>query len=323
MNSELTLIIPFLNEGKEVYNTVESFVKTADRDIKIILINDCSTDNYDYRTIAQFFNAIYIEHKERKGVAASRDEGVSICETKYFLMLDAHMRAFQTNWTSTILNAMEDDEKLLLCCATKGLNVDGVIESHEQIGYGAYIDFSDLSVHWIDKLDKLQKNATVVDIPCVLGASYVCEKKYWLYLKGLSGLINYGLDEQLISLKVWQEGGRCKVIKDIAFGHIFRTFDKVPYPTSTVEFVANQFFIMELFGGRNDLIHFYNKRVREVGNEVCHSAINILSQKRNYILEQKYYYQEIFTRKMDYILELNDKMKINGTPMHQYYYCRS
>ena len=46
----------------------------------------------------------------------------------------------------------------------------------------------------------------VVDIVCLLGAAYACNKSYWKYLGGLMGLRAYGLDEQFISIKVWMEG---------------------------------------------------------------------------------------------------------------------
>jgi Glycosyl transferase family 2. len=38
----LSIIIPFLNEGKEVENTVESIISTIKGKVEIILINDCS-----------------------------------------------------------------------------------------------------------------------------------------------------------------------------------------------------------------------------------------------------------------------------------------
>ena len=42
--NELTLIIPFLNEGEEVYNTVKNLRENSIYDFNIILINDASSD---------------------------------------------------------------------------------------------------------------------------------------------------------------------------------------------------------------------------------------------------------------------------------------
>ena len=49
--NELTVIIPFLNEGEEIYNTVKNLRETAGDEINIILINDASEDKYDYESI--------------------------------------------------------------------------------------------------------------------------------------------------------------------------------------------------------------------------------------------------------------------------------
>ena len=45
--SDLTCIIPFKNEGIEVDKTIESILSTSNP--KIIIINDNSDDNFDYK----------------------------------------------------------------------------------------------------------------------------------------------------------------------------------------------------------------------------------------------------------------------------------
>ena len=99
---KLTLIITFLNEGFEVYKTIDSFRNSTSIPFDIILINDGSTDGYNYKEIADYFGAKYVEHTIRKGAASSRDEGVSLCSTKFFLLIDAHMRVYQSDWIPQI-----------------------------------------------------------------------------------------------------------------------------------------------------------------------------------------------------------------------------
>ena len=236
---KLTVIIPFLNEGQEVYNTVKNLRLSSDIEFDILLINDASSDGYNYKKIANEFNAYYIEHKERKGVAASRDEGVELCATEYFLLLDAHMRVYQSDWVNILINELQKDKRTLFCCKTKLLNKNGELSPKDinAHGFGAYFDFNNLLVPWIDK--DFYPEESVCEIPCVLGASYACCKTYWQYLKGLTGLKSYGLDEQLISIKVWLEGGKCKLLKNIAFGHIFRTIENVPYPVEAIDYIYN------------------------------------------------------------------------------------
>lgn len=106
INTQLTIIIPFLNEGDEVVNTVKSVRETAGDSVDIIAINDCSTDGYPYREKLQSYSIYYLENEERKGVAASRDYGINICRTPYFLLLDGHMRFYDKLWSSRIINVL-------------------------------------------------------------------------------------------------------------------------------------------------------------------------------------------------------------------------
>lgn len=51
MGAKLTVIIPFLNKKEEVRNIVKSLRESSDQCFKVILINDCSTDGYDYKKL--------------------------------------------------------------------------------------------------------------------------------------------------------------------------------------------------------------------------------------------------------------------------------
>lgn len=84
MYSPLTVIIPFLNEGDEVENTVKSIRETNREYIEIILINDCSSDGYDYEKVATIYNTQYIVNPQRMGVAKSREIGVSFNQNAVF-----------------------------------------------------------------------------------------------------------------------------------------------------------------------------------------------------------------------------------------------
>ncbi len=98
MKSELTIIIPFLNEGNEIENTIRSIFETSVTNPHIILINDNSNDNFNYyeMTLRYGDHITYILHNERKGVAESRNEGVHLSETPYILLLDGHMRFYES-----------------------------------------------------------------------------------------------------------------------------------------------------------------------------------------------------------------------------------
>lgn len=306
MDSKLTVIIPFLNEKEEVRNTVKNLRENSDYNFEIILINDCSTDLYDYKKVAEDFGAKYIEHSTRMGVAASRDEGVNVCNTEFFLFLDAHMRVYQRDWVAILVRELNNDHKCLFCASTLSLDKDGV-QNVNHIGYGSCIDFHDLNAPWItDKNNKSDER--IIDIPCVMGASYACNKTYWLYLDGLNGLKSYGLDEQLISIKVWLDGGRCRLLKDIKFGHIFRVAMPVPYEIRPTDFFKNILYITELFLGFEMKLKILNKCRTERGSQFISEIINELVENEEYfILDRKHHYNTIFPYTIERVIEINDR----------------
>ena len=306
--SKLTVIIPFLNEGEEVYNTVKNIRETADQAIDIILTNDASTDGYDYRAVSEEFDTIYIEHSERQGVAASRDEAVALCKTEYFLLLDAHMRFFQNDWVTILLKELEKDKRALLCCRSivLGKNEQGEVTETQKgsKAHGAYINFDDdnhsLSAKW--SYYDPDPESEVVDILCVLGAAYACNNAYWQYLKGLEGLRSYGYDEPLISIKVWLEGGKCKWLKHIGAGHIYR--QTMPYAVENADTVYNRLLLAELFLDYERKQKIF-KNAQLQNREIYKQAFELLKQSYKMIVEQKKYYSEIFTREMSFVLEYN------------------
>ncbi|GHT19247.1 hypothetical protein FACS189429_6750 [Bacteroidia bacterium] len=303
---ELTVIIPFLNEGIEVYNTVQNLRASTKEEFDILLINDTSTDGFDYKNVADEFHCVYIEHAERKGVAGSREEGIKICKTEYFILLDAHMRVYQSDWVSIIVKEIKQNKRALFCCLTKSLKKGAEEYENDRLGVGCYINFNKLSVDWINT--DFYPDFQFREIPCVLGASYACNKSYWNYLYGLKGLLSYGFDEQLISMKVWMEGGKCLLINNVVFGHIFRTGKSVPYSTKSHDYFYNKLLITELLIQNLQLKGTYLKSVRrEAGIDKFNEILKTFINNTDDLLKEKAFYKENFTHNFNCIWELNNK----------------
>lgn len=124
VSKKLTVIIPFLNEGIEVARTVESVCQHANNQVDILVINDASNSLYDYEEMLKPYPATYIRNEKRLGIAASRDLGVKLIRTPYFLFLDAHMRFYEEGWAEQIVGYLEQDDRRLLCCQTHTLAKD-------------------------------------------------------------------------------------------------------------------------------------------------------------------------------------------------------
>lgn len=305
----LTVLIPFLNEKEEVEHTVQSVLEHSNDEVEILLINDASDDGYAYEELARKYAVEYIRNDERIGVAASRDKGVACIRTPYFLFLDAHMRFYDNRWVDRIVQELQADPKALLCCQTLGLHlIDGqVLRNRERPpSFGATIDFYNphayFESHWLFKEKEGTATADTLPIPCVLGAAYACTKSYWLYLKGLSGLMFYGNDESYISMKVWLEGGRCKLLKDVAAGHIYR--DAPPYPIENAPRLYNRLFLAELFLPDQEKARMFS-HVRRLYPTIFPRSVAILYQRRVEIEALKRYYRGLFKHTFEYYENLN------------------
>lgn len=82
------------------------------------------------------------------------------------------------------------------------------------------------------------------DIPCLLGANYLCSKRWWNYLRGYSGLRLYGREETYISWKSRMAGGSVKCIPTIHTGHKTRPGNHQPYRCCVYEIVHNEMVIL-------------------------------------------------------------------------------
>lgn len=307
--NKLTVVISFLNEGKEVENTLNSIRDTAGDQVDIILINDASTDTTDYESVAKRFNALYLKNQIREGVAASRDKGISQTQTPYFLLLDAHMRFYQRNWANQITDELNRDDRVLLCCNTKVLRIDDageLDESDNSSAFGAKINLGGthrmLDSEWV--LQETKPDEPIEDIACVLGAGYAASKRYWQHLRGLEGLIYYGCDEAYISLKVWLEGGRCRLIKNISIGHIYRK--QAPYKIEDTHSIFNKLLIADLLLPFPLKIRIFGALCEKVPSDFKEAFRDLLNNKDK-LDELRQHYNRIFTLDFNEIVRLNDR----------------
>lgn len=309
ISNSLTIIMPFLNEGEEVRRTVRSIRETAGNSVDIIVINDCSFDGYDYQAELKEFGVNYIFNAERLGVAESRNLGVRLCRTPYFLLLDAHMRFYNRQWHKRIVDRLKMDDRVLLCCQTKVLKKDddgNVVEAiNTKQHFGAYMPLRKGAyipdIKWNNT--ELCPDKDEEDIPFVLGAGYAASCRYWQYLRGLEGLRQYGSDEAYISLKVWLEGGRCVLLKDVVIGHIYRT--AFPYTNNNAVCVYNCLFIASLLFPES--LREYAFRVAvTINTTIYQEALQILDNNKGHVEELKTYYHSIFKRDFKDVMRMHN-----------------
>ena len=95
--NKISVLIPFLNEKEELGRTIKFIRDTAGDRVDIVVVNDCSYDGYDYESDIAPYNVKYHVTKQRIGSSAGKQLCVDLCETPYFLVLDAHCRMWTPN----------------------------------------------------------------------------------------------------------------------------------------------------------------------------------------------------------------------------------
>lgn len=292
MQPKLSVIIPFLNEGEELQITLSQIRDTAKDNVDIIVVNDASTDGYDYETIVKPFNVTYIEHKTRQGSGVSKHEGIIQSNTPYFIVFDAHMRFYDKQWWSSLCHCLETNPNAIFCLKCKPWSAETKKEMDIPAHGGASAEFfskdsllSFLNLHWL----KIRNtNEKISKIPCVLGACYASSLDYWKKLKGFEGLKGYGCEEIFISLKAWFEGGGCFLINNITVGHLFRK--EFPYIIGKDENILNKMFIADVI-----LPAEYRTRIFNHIKQLQYMTYKTyMSRNKEEINNYKTYYQSIF-----------------------------
>ena len=291
-----SLIITFRNEGDQVYKTCKSFLRYCNQEMfELIVINDASDDNYNYYELETLPNMIYIENKDRMGVAGSRDIGAIKASGKYLFILDAHMRIFEDVLTNIYNIVSKYPSNNLFCCQSLPIikNNDGKLTINKSPQSRACkIDYN-MSMNFLEyKWDTLspQDIMPVLPIQCVMGACYVIDRDYYKYLHGLNGLQQYGMDEQFLCAKIFMNGGGIWLLKNIKVAHFYRNSNsEVPYRNIDLCKVLNKLIILYLLD--KDLFLQYSKQFLNIG------IFNILIELKPYLEKESKYLNLILTKK--------------------------
>lgn len=311
-NNLITIIIPFLNEGEEVENTLKSVFLNTKYLVDIILINDSSDDEYDYESVARQYNVKYIKNETRKGVASCRELGIGMITTPYFLLLDAHMRFYNDHWIERIVDELSLGENIVVCCQTRAFRKEDKTGDENITSltvYGAYINlffesYKLLDPFWTTIPYIRNEKSCTIPIACILGAGYASSKKYWQYLKGVTGLLFYGSDEPYISIKVWLSGGRCLLLKDVVIGHLYRQKENVPYDMNEIYLLYNRLYIGEVILPVKHKKRLYSE-LKKMDLSAFNQALFLINGSKKEIVEMKNYYSTILTKPFHYFEKIN------------------
>jgi len=330
MKKKITIIIPFLNEGEELLHTIKSIYETTSPKLfEIIVVNDAST--IQSTGLEKYKEITIIRNLERLGVDASRNKAVKLAKTCHVFIIDAHMRFRNDNWCEKIIKALNKEPKTIFCTCSIALDYSRpdvtvknaklgkyyganlLLYNHNGIEPGKPSSYRDIIVpKWRKGIKKTGKG--IYEIPCVLGATYGINRKWFNKLKGFEGLKMWGSSEPFISLKSWLAGGKCKIISDVEIGHYYRK--KSPYTTETYYLLYNKMFIAKTIFPKNlasDMINYLGN------NSNVRRSKKLIDANRDLINEYREYFEALFTKS---IFDICIKFNINhnwpeNIPYHQ------
>jgi glycosyltransferase involved in cell wall biosynthesis len=127
---KITFIISALNEGKHVIDTLKSLFASGNHELFDVIVIDDGSEKWE--PIPKKYPVVLITHEQRKGVQASRDEGVSIAQTPYVCVLNARMR-FIPGWIEKSIEYLDRESKTLFCTTSVVLWDKSIKEVEDEI----------------------------------------------------------------------------------------------------------------------------------------------------------------------------------------------
>jgi GT2 family glycosyltransferase len=234
---KMTVIVPSLNEGIDLQDTVFNMINTmALSDYEIIVINSGGSETSKIRNLksVQVFDSdVRLCPALAKNMAAGKASG------EYLVFADAHV-LFDHGWDQKMLDAfMHQDSIIAPCITTMG--------NEKAAGCGFKWNNLDMKMKWFpDSLSGIQ------EIPFAGGACMAIHRKTFDSIGQFDhGNRSWGMEDAEISLRAWTLG--CRVLCDPSnrVSHKFKT--GVHYPIEWKDLYYNRI--------RFCFLHFNSRRL--------------------------------------------------------------
>jgi glycosyltransferase involved in cell wall biosynthesis len=126
-NPILSVIVTCYNDGLFIEEAINSVLRSDFRDIEIIVVDDCSTDDYTKRKLEELERSgiKIIRLPENKLVGNSRNKGIAESKGKYILTLDADDRILP-DYIGKSVTALEKGFDVVYCNVKRFGNDDSV-----------------------------------------------------------------------------------------------------------------------------------------------------------------------------------------------------
>ena len=108
MNSDVSIYVPAFNAENTIEECIKSILSQTIKPSKILVINDCSTDN-TLKVLSNFENKIeIINNKKNMGVSYSRNLAKKYLKTKFIASIDADVEIYP-EWIELLVNKIREE----------------------------------------------------------------------------------------------------------------------------------------------------------------------------------------------------------------------
>jgi glycosyltransferase involved in cell wall biosynthesis len=232
MSAKSTFVIACFNDQETLKETLVNLSETVSQENYDVIVVDDS-GNLDEVPFKDFKNLKIFHNPQRKGVGYSLDFGVKQAQTEIVFPMGCDIR-FSGNWYDRAYAVAKSHPQSLISTVTAGLNVDRrFITGKENHYYGAKILFHVTPLNnnkaalpfreYLEAKWQTKKADDVYQLPCILGAFYLCHRDWFIKIRGFEGHRTWGDLEPIISLRSYISGGDCLIDPKTTTGHIFKT----------------------------------------------------------------------------------------------------
>jgi glycosyltransferase involved in cell wall biosynthesis len=203
----LSVIIPSLNEGKQVEKMVNNIRDTIElKNYEIIVIDSGGTDLSLVRNLPE----VSIYETQREGAPQARNLGSEHAKGETLVFADAHVE-FQKGWGQKILNSSENVNGIVTPCIT-------MMGDENLRGCGFEWKNLQMEVDWLPDV-----KSEIHEVPFACSCCMAIQKKIFDEIgKFDSGTRFWGSEDSELSIRTWLLGHQVMCDPTIRIGHLFR-----------------------------------------------------------------------------------------------------
>ncbi len=302
-NNLLSIIVPLFNNEKYIERCVLSIINQSYKNIEIIIIDDCSTDNSPKKVEQlneKFKNILFLKSKKNSGPGGARNEGMKYARGKYITFLDSD------DWIDgfaykKMISLMEENNSDISICGVRNETDDPFSSSIRH--YYKYDNCID-SIWGLKMLTKTYLSDTIIS--SLLGNKIFLRTPKFDEVRFIHN--NYYEDDIYSFLRI-MKSSKISIASDVYY-HYYQRKTSITHNISKKHFsdfvTAFSFLKKELIRENsfnhfeNEFYSFYNKCLSFILNVLLESEQSEIMQR-----EYLYYFYEKCRKNFDFKSLLN------------------